>query len=204
MCYLDYKFQFDITSNTKTELTTCKMISFFFSFCFNRTLASYFIDMIFKLWISGDLFFFLVSATMHKLKKCSTSNLVSNPVFCPNCNKTKHNQNTLTNSNHDLWNGLMLFLTDKKKTILFVKNRKEFFNSLHLWDKVQMAGHEKLYQMTILNFAPHSNTQFRESVKSVLFFFLSLPCVPNHLLQGDMEKETVEKPEKTFYRKQAV
>lgn len=30
MCSLDYKFQFDITWNTKTELTICKMISFFF------------------------------------------------------------------------------------------------------------------------------------------------------------------------------
>ena len=41
-------------------------------------------------------------------------------------------------------------------------------------------------------------------MKSVLFFFLSLPCVPNHLLWGDIEKETVEKPEKTFYDKQAA
>ena len=50
MCYVDYKFQLDIKSNTKTEVTTCKMISFFFSFsfCFNGTLASYFIDMIFE------------------------------------------------------------------------------------------------------------------------------------------------------------
>ena len=62
MCYLNYKFQFDFTSNTKTELTTCKMISFFYSFFFNRTLASYFTDMIFEQWIQDT-----VTAMIHKL-----------------------------------------------------------------------------------------------------------------------------------------
>ena len=57
-----------------------------------------------------------------------------------------------------------------------------------------MAGNEKLYQMTVLNIAPHSNTQFRVEC-SVLF---------SDLLRGDTEKETVEKPEKTFYEKQAA
>ena len=64
-----------------------------------------------------------------------------------------------------------------------------------------MAGNEKLYQMTFLNIVPHSNMQFRVEC-SVLFSFS--PCVPNHLLRGDMEKETVEKPEKTFYEKRAA
>ena len=65
MCYLDYKFQFDFPSNTKTELTTCKMISFFYSFCFNKTLASYFTDMIFEQWISGYPFFFFNISNCH-------------------------------------------------------------------------------------------------------------------------------------------
>ena len=45
MCCQVYKFLFDITSNAKTELMTRKMTSFFFPFCFNEALASYFIDM---------------------------------------------------------------------------------------------------------------------------------------------------------------
>ena len=70
-------------------------------------------------------------------------------------------------------------------------------------DKVQMAGNEKLYQMAVLNIAPHSNTQLRVEC-SVLFFFHLDACVSTSLLRGDTEKETIEKPEKAFYEKQAA
>ena len=62
-----------------------------------------------------------------------------------------------------------------------------------------MAGNEKLYQMAVLNIAPHSNTQL--CVKCSVHLD---PCVSTHLLRGDTEKETVEKLEKTFYEKRAA
>ena len=49
-----------------------------------------------------------------------------------------------------------------------------------------------------LNIAPHSNTQFIRVECSVH------PCVSTHLLRGNTEKETVEKPEKAFYEKRAA
>ena len=64
-----------------------------------------------------------------------------------------------------------------------------------------MAGNEKLDQVTVLNIAPLSNTQYHLECSVIS---LSPPCVRTHLLRGDMEKETVEKPEKTFYEKQAA
>ena len=64
-----------------------------------------------------------------------------------------------------------------------------------------MAGNEKLYQITVLNIAPHSNTQFR--VECAVLFSFSPMCAKS-FTSGDTEKETVEKPERTFYEKQAA
>ena len=53
--------------------------------------------------------------------------------------------------------------------------------------------------MAVLNIAPHSNTQLCVECSVHLD-----PCVSTRLLGDDTEKETVEKPEKTFYEKRAA
>ena len=48
-----------------------------------------------------------------------------------------HNQNKANHDQSMKWADIIL---DLQKTILFVKNQTDFFNSVHLWGKVQMAG----------------------------------------------------------------
>ena len=79
--------------------------------------------------------FFLttVTAMMHKLK-CFTSNLKVIQYFA--WIATMHTQNTLTKSHHNVWNGLILFLT--KKRFCLRKIEKNSLIHLHLlvtWHK---------------------------------------------------------------------